>query len=171
MGRTRIKHLRTQHQNNLISRHKTSGNSKLAKKLRGMQQAEQVKQVFQRCRTAQNTDQEGGLTHVLVPEHPHDDLKTCETWKRIIPAPRPYPNSPGTLHNHAWPTGNQILWHHPWMELQWRPCHAIHGAVHSESPIMLHAPNPDQSPTCPTPMRIKVARNPKIWGFQEKTKF
>ena len=37
------KHLRMQHQNKLISWYETDGNTKLAKKLRGMQQAEQVK--------------------------------------------------------------------------------------------------------------------------------
>ena len=49
------KHLWMQHQNELISRHETSGNTKLAKKLRGMQRAEQVKQVFKRCRAAQTS--------------------------------------------------------------------------------------------------------------------
>ena len=34
---TTSKHLRTQHQNNLILRHKSEGNTKMAKKLRGMQ--------------------------------------------------------------------------------------------------------------------------------------
>ena len=39
-------HLRQQHQNNLIQLHEATGNSKMAKKLRGMQRAEQTKRVF-----------------------------------------------------------------------------------------------------------------------------
>ena len=41
------KYLRTQHQNTIITQHEAAGNTKMAKKLKGMQWAEQVKHVFQ----------------------------------------------------------------------------------------------------------------------------
>ena len=41
-----------QHQEKLIQEQEAQGNSKLAKKIRGMQWAEKVKKVFQRCRAA-----------------------------------------------------------------------------------------------------------------------
>ena len=40
------KNLHTKHQQDLISKHEATGNTKMAKKIRGMQHAEQVKQVF-----------------------------------------------------------------------------------------------------------------------------
>ena len=46
------KNLRRQHQEKLIEAHKAMGNSKIAKKIRGIQRAEAVKRVFQRCKAA-----------------------------------------------------------------------------------------------------------------------
>ena len=41
-----------QHQDKLIAEHKAKGNSKAAKRIRGMQRAEDVKRVFQKCNAA-----------------------------------------------------------------------------------------------------------------------
>ena len=46
------RYLRKQHQEKLITEYKQAGNTKLAKKIRGMKRAEQVKQVFQHCHAA-----------------------------------------------------------------------------------------------------------------------
>ena len=80
---TATRHLRLQHQNTLIQTHEAAGNTKLAKKIRGMQRAEEVKRVFQRCKTARHMNTAGGLGHVLAPVNPTDDPKTCTNWKRI----------------------------------------------------------------------------------------
>ena len=48
-----------------------------------MQRAEQVKQVFRRCKAARNLAPEGGLTHVLVPDDPSNNPRTCTSWRRI----------------------------------------------------------------------------------------
>ena len=77
------KHLRQQHQNNLIQQHEATGNTKMAKKLRGMQRAEQTKRVFQKCKAARNPPPEGGLSHVLIPVNPNDNPRTCQNWRRI----------------------------------------------------------------------------------------
>ena len=64
------KNLRREHQNMLIKSYETSGNPKLAKKIRGMQQAEETKRVFQKCQHAWCKQKEGGLSHLLVPNQP-----------------------------------------------------------------------------------------------------
>ena len=75
--------LRRQHQDQRIEHHEAAGNTKLAKKIRGMKNAESTKRVFQRCRAARNLGAEGGLTHVLVPDNPNDNPRTCDHWRRI----------------------------------------------------------------------------------------
>ena len=82
-GELETHNLRKQHQESLIQQYETQGNSKLANKIQGMQKAEQVKHVYQRCRAARNLGTEGGLTHVLVPQDPNDNPRHCKTWKRI----------------------------------------------------------------------------------------
>ena len=44
------KNLCREHQNTLIQTYKTSGNSKLAENIRGLQQAKEMQQVFKKCR-------------------------------------------------------------------------------------------------------------------------
>ena len=80
---TETHNLRRHHQTQLIEKHEAAGNSKMAKKIRGMQRAEATKKVFQKCRAAQNIGTEGGLTHVMIPANPTDHPRTCTTWKRI----------------------------------------------------------------------------------------
>ena len=75
--------LRRSHQDQLIEKHEALGNSKLAKKIRGMKRAEATKHVFQRCKAARQLGGEGGLSHVLIPADPTDDPRTCMTWTRI----------------------------------------------------------------------------------------
>ena len=77
------RHLRLQHQTTLIQTHQANGNSKLAKKIRGIQRAEEVKQVFQHCQAARQLGSQGGLTHVLTPTNPTDSPRTCEDWTRV----------------------------------------------------------------------------------------
>ena len=75
--------LRQQHQERLIETHKAKGNSKLAKKIRGMQRAEETKWVFQKCQKAQHIQVKGGLSYILVPVNPQDNPKTCTEWRRV----------------------------------------------------------------------------------------
>ena len=77
------KNLRRQHQEKLIAEHEAAGNSKTAKKIRGIQRAEQVKRVFQRCKAARQLGSEGGLSHILVPDNPTSDPRACAHWIRI----------------------------------------------------------------------------------------
>ena len=70
------KHLQWQHQDKRINNHKATGNTKVSKKIRGMQHAEAVKKIFQRCRAARNLGTEGGITHVLVPQNPANEPRS-----------------------------------------------------------------------------------------------
>ena len=80
---TTTKNLREQHQNSLIDKYTMEGNTKLAKRIRGIQPAEEVKRVYQRCRAARNLETDGGLSYLLVPSQPDDNPKTCHEWKRV----------------------------------------------------------------------------------------
>ena len=76
--------LQQKHQETLIQAHEVTGNTKMAKRIRGMKRAEEVKSVFQRCQAARQTRRhEGGLTHVLLPVQPEDNTRSCEEWKRV----------------------------------------------------------------------------------------
>ena len=80
---TTTKKLCKQHQNSLIDKYIMEGNTKLAKHIQGIQLAEEVKRVYQRCCAARNFDTEGGLSYLLVPSQPDDDPKTCQEWKQV----------------------------------------------------------------------------------------
>ena len=77
------KNLREQHQASLIEKYTMEGNTALSKGIRGMQQAEEVKQVYQCCQAARNLEQEGGLSYLPVPSSSEEDPKTCQDWKRV----------------------------------------------------------------------------------------
>ena len=80
---TETRNLREQHRFCLIEKYTAEGNTALVKPIRGIQRAEEVKRVFQRCRTARNLEHEGGLTHLLVPSQSDQDPKTCNDWRRL----------------------------------------------------------------------------------------
>ena len=77
------RNLRQQHQDRLIKLHEDTGDSKLAKKIRGMKHVEEVKRVFQRCRKARQLGTEGGLSHVMVPTDPEENPRTCTEWTQV----------------------------------------------------------------------------------------
>ena len=77
------KNLRKEHQTTLAEKHEAQGNSQLAKKIRGMQRAKEVRKVFQKCQQARHLHCKGGLNHVLVPTNPTDNPRTCTDWQRV----------------------------------------------------------------------------------------
>ena len=77
------KNLRQEHQNTLLWNHEAAGNSKLAQKIRGIQRVEETKQVFKKCQHACHRREEGGLNHVLVPNNPDENPRTCMEWRRV----------------------------------------------------------------------------------------
>ena len=83
-GEIKTQNLCNQHQEKLIHQHKAAGNSKLAKKIRGICHVENTKRVFQKCCAARQQSHEGGLSHVLIPpEHMEDDPRICKNWRRV----------------------------------------------------------------------------------------
>ena len=71
-GETGHQNLQRQ-QEKLITEYGAAGNTKLAKKIWGMKQAERINWVFQQRHAARQQDMEGGLTHVLVPVNPNNN--------------------------------------------------------------------------------------------------
>ncbi|CAB9510765.1 expressed unknown protein [Seminavis robusta] len=78
----RTKKLRRAHQQRMIQQHEAKGNSKAAKRIRGMRRAEKVSNVFRKIDNIRNPEKQGGLSYLLVPEDPAEDPKTCQNWKR-----------------------------------------------------------------------------------------
>jgi hypothetical protein len=76
--------LRANHNQTLIQKHKAKGNTKEEKRVRGIQCAEEVKRVIQRCAAARHKDPAGGISHILVPENSNDPPASCSQWKRIV---------------------------------------------------------------------------------------
>ena len=81
------KNLCREHQNTLIQTYKTSGNSKLAENIRGLQQAKEMQQVFKKCQHARRLCEEWWLSHLLVPTNPADHPRTCIKWRHVYNRP------------------------------------------------------------------------------------
>ena len=77
------KNLRRHHQDQLIEKYETAGDLKMARKIQGMKRAEGLQRVFQKCKAAQNSGTEGGLTHIMVPADPTNHPLTCTQWRCV----------------------------------------------------------------------------------------
>jgi hypothetical protein len=63
------KRRRKEHLQQLIAQH-TGDAKKAAATLRRIQNVEEVQRVYQKCAVAQGKTTKGGISHILVPEHP-----------------------------------------------------------------------------------------------------
>lgn len=75
--------LRCQLQDTLLQQYQQEGNSKMAKKLRQIKRAEEVSHVYRKLDRIRKPFHQGGLSHLLVPEDPNDNPKTCTSWRRV----------------------------------------------------------------------------------------
>jgi hypothetical protein len=80
-----LKHLhqRQTFQNELIEKAIQAINKEKAQRLRRIQQAKTLKEVWQKCARARGLMKDNGLSYVLVPENPDTDPTTCTQWKLI----------------------------------------------------------------------------------------
>ena len=74
---------RKQHQNSLIEMYRAAGKTLNERAVRRIQRAEEMARVWKQCAAARGLNRGGGLSHVLVPEDPNDDLKTCQNWTKL----------------------------------------------------------------------------------------
>jgi hypothetical protein len=67
-----------------MNAHEAKGNTKEAKRIRGIQWAEEVKQqAFKPCAPARQLYQEGGISYLMVPVNPDDSPAKSTEWKHV----------------------------------------------------------------------------------------
>jgi hypothetical protein len=79
---TRTKQQRREHLEQLIATRDSNGDTDKAKIIRSIKRAEKQQRTFQKCRNLRFPNRQGGLAHVLIPEDPNDNPKTCTSWIR-----------------------------------------------------------------------------------------
>jgi hypothetical protein len=79
---TRTKQQRREHLEQLIATRDSNGDTDKAKIIRSIKRAEKQQRTFQQCRNLRFPNRQGGLAHVLIPEDPNDNPKTCTSWIR-----------------------------------------------------------------------------------------
>lgn len=75
--------LRQAHQQQLIAQYEAKDDTKAAKIVRRIRNAEESKRTFKKVAAARGLTNKGGLDHILVPTDPEANPKTCTDWKRI----------------------------------------------------------------------------------------
>ena len=52
-------------------------------RLRRLQKAEDIKQLFRKLKVLRTTTQRQGVTRIEIPLHPREDPKACQEWRQI----------------------------------------------------------------------------------------
>jgi hypothetical protein len=79
--------MRQTFQDNAINEALAAGNKEKARRIRQIQRAEMISQVWKKCAGARGLTKKGGLSYVLVPEDPTEEPKTCINWAKIEDPP------------------------------------------------------------------------------------
>jgi uncharacterized protein YxeA len=77
---TKSQQLRKQHQEKLADEYEAKGDKEEARIIRRMQRRSK-KKVYLKCKATRGLNRQGGISHLLVPEDPNEDPKTCKNWR------------------------------------------------------------------------------------------
>jgi hypothetical protein len=74
---------RQEFQERAIKEAMAEGNKKKARRIKHVQRAEAISQVWKKCTAARGLYNTGGISHVVVPEDSMEGPKTCQVWKKL----------------------------------------------------------------------------------------